>query len=1399
MRTSRHSRPAARRISARLAAFTAAAVAVMAAGLPVAQAATDAAQATRGAAAAATHPGVEQVCSTPEKGDFGCMALRRTDIKAAKGVQPMATTPSGFGAADLQSAYNLPANGGAGQTIAIVDAYDDPTAEADLAVYRQQYGLPPCTTANGCFKKIDQRGGTNYPAPDSGWAGEISLDLDMVSAAAPNANILLVEADSASFANIAAAVDQAVAQGAKYVSNSYGTGYTSTPGSGEDPSETTDLDPHYNHPGVAMVASSGDDDYGVSYPAVSQFVTAVGGTALKQDTTTARGWSESVWHNSYGGPGSGCSLYEPKPAFQKDTGCAMRTVADVSAVADPVTGVSVYQTYGGSGWAVYGGTSASAPIIAGVYAVAGTPAAGSYPNSYPYENPSALNDVTAGANGSCNPAYLCTAGPGYDGPTGLGTPNGTAAFRSGPHGEVSGSVTDSSGKALAGASVVAGDYRATTDAQGHYSLTVPPGTYDVTAAAYGYRTKTTTGVTVVEDGTVKADFALAAVARQTVSGKVTDGSGHGWPLYAKIAVEGMPGAPVFTDPYTGAYSVDLPQGESYTLHFTAVYPGYKEVTKQVTVGDSAQSLNLAVPVDAQAATAAGYAVKLTGPTEPFDSTTAAPDGWSVVNADGTTGGWDFGDPGKRGNHTGGSGGFAMADSDHYGSGKKQDSSLISPVFDLTGNSSPQLSFDTDYKSYSGQTGTVDVTTDGGATWTNVWTRTTTLTGPSHVEVPLAAYAGKSGVQLRFHFTATWGYWWALDNVFVGKRAYEPVTGGLVAGTVTDANTGEGIVGATVVNADAAQDKAVTAATPDDPTLGGGFYWMFTTKTGSHAFTASKSRYTDLAKTVDVAADSTTRAAFNLKAGKLVVTPGSVDKTLDWGAKATQNLTVKNTGGAPATLALDEQPGGFTMKSTGGAPLNLVKGSYSPLSAAKTDGSGKKEPAAVANAAGDAWQPVANLPTTVQDNAVAADGGKVYSAFGYTGSADTNALYAYDPVSGSWSKLASATDTREAPARGFIGGKLYAVGGWGASGDPDAKLEVYDPASNTWTTKASSPKPYAGSGSAVLGGKLYVVGGCTANACGTKDVTVYDPSSDSWSQIASYPESISWEACGGIAGKLYCAGGTTDAGSVKHAYVYDPGADSWSAVADLPIDLWGSASSVGNGQLLVAAGVTSNSTAITNQGFAFDPGTGGWTALPNANNSVYRSGGATGFYKVGGNPGGSFTPPVATVEVLPGYEQGGGSTDVSWLSTSQQKVTLQPGASTTITVSLDASVDEVTQPGAYTAALTVQTDTPYAGVPVDVKMRVSPPKDWGKYTGTVLGADGKGGTAPLAGATVQINAATVSYTLRTGKDGTYALWFDSRLNPVTVIVSKDGYQPVTTTVKIKKGETTTGDFTLKKSS
>ncbi|SFF25006.1 hypothetical protein SAMN05216251_11097 [Actinacidiphila alni] len=374
-----------------------------------------------------------RACATPARaGEMACKALRVTSgtVHAARTatVTPdaaTAATPSGYGPSDLLAAYGLTsaaASKGAGETIAIVDAYDDPNAAKDLASYRSYYGLPACTVANGCFKKVSQTGSTtSLPSADSGWAEEISLDLDMASALCPKCNILLVEAKSASMANLGKSVNEAVSLGAKFVSNSYG---------GSESSSDSSYDSSYfNHPGVAITVSAGDSGYGAEYPAASKYVTAVGGTALKKSSTT-RGWTETVWStSSTEGTGSGCSAYDAKQSWQKDTGCAKRTIADVSAVADPATGVAVYDSYGvTAGWYTFGGTSVASPVIAGVYALAGTPSAGSYPTSFPYAHTSALNDVTSGSNGSCGGSYLCTGKAGYDGPTGLGTPIGTTAF-----------------------------------------------------------------------------------------------------------------------------------------------------------------------------------------------------------------------------------------------------------------------------------------------------------------------------------------------------------------------------------------------------------------------------------------------------------------------------------------------------------------------------------------------------------------------------------------------------------------------------------------------------------------------------------------------------------------------------------------------------------------------------------------------------------------------------------------------------------------------------------------------------------------------------------------------------------------------------------------------------------
>lgn len=360
-----------------------------------------------------------RVCpATTAPGVASCHARVVTDSKGLLPSRPVATPnalPSGLGPSDLRAAYNVPTSSASRRTIAIVDAYGYTNAEAHLAVYRSTFGLPACTTANGCFAKYNQNGVRgSYPRQNLGWAQETALDLDMASAICPDCRIILVQANSASLADLAAAVNTAAALGAYVISNSYGGSETGS----------TSFESAYNHSGIAITVSTGDSGFGVQFPASSNHVVAVGGTSLRRDGS-ARGWNETAWS----GAGSGCSTLYAKPSWQTDTGCARRTAADVSAVADPATGVAVYgptTNLSSAGWQVYGGTSASAPIIAAIFASDGSNSY-AYPAQGIYVNRAYLNDVISGSNGSCG-SYLCNAVPGFDGPTGLGTPNGLTAF-----------------------------------------------------------------------------------------------------------------------------------------------------------------------------------------------------------------------------------------------------------------------------------------------------------------------------------------------------------------------------------------------------------------------------------------------------------------------------------------------------------------------------------------------------------------------------------------------------------------------------------------------------------------------------------------------------------------------------------------------------------------------------------------------------------------------------------------------------------------------------------------------------------------------------------------------------------------------------------------------------------
>ena len=412
-----------RRASAIAACLSAVVLTLTAAGT-AAQATTSASAATTPAAAPASYQHACAVTAAP--GYATCLALRDTVLAAD--ARPATAEPGAYGPADLQSAYGLTAasaSQGSGEAVAIVDAYNDPDAQADLSAYRSYYGLPATTITvlneSGAAAPLPANAGT------SGWDLEESLDLDMVSAICPLCHIDLLEANSTSVADLGAAVQTAATlPGVVAVSNSYG---------GPESAAETEYDSDYDHPGVAVTVSAGDSGFGVEYPAASPWVTAVGGTSL-EPSGDARGWTESVWGDGTegtdgDGSGSGCSAYEPRASWQgtvSDPLCSKRTVADVAADADPATGVCIYDSYSLGGWQCgWGGTSEASPIIAATYALAGLPAAGSYPASYPYARPADLYEVTTGSNGDCG-TYLCNGGTGYNGPTGLGTPDGLRAF-----------------------------------------------------------------------------------------------------------------------------------------------------------------------------------------------------------------------------------------------------------------------------------------------------------------------------------------------------------------------------------------------------------------------------------------------------------------------------------------------------------------------------------------------------------------------------------------------------------------------------------------------------------------------------------------------------------------------------------------------------------------------------------------------------------------------------------------------------------------------------------------------------------------------------------------------------------------------------------------------------------
>ncbi|MFD2796572.1 S8 family serine peptidase [Promicromonospora vindobonensis] len=498
------------------------------------------------------------------------------------------------------------------------------------------------------------------------------------------------------------------------------------------------------------------------------------------------------------------------------------------------------------------------------------------------------------------------------------------------YGFLAGTVTGPDGEPVGGVRVTSGDRSDTTDAEGTYRLGLEEGSHEVSFSVFGYLDGSGQA-DVVEGETTTLDVTLEVAPTTTVSGTVTDGSGHGWPLDAQVSVQGAPSSvTAWTDPFTGEYSFEVPQSSTHTLVVRPSVTGYGTFTQEVEVGTEPVEADPAPPV-LDECTAPGYALTGAGAgVEEFESG-SVPEGWTVEDLAGTEQVWTFDDAFEASNMTGGEGLFAEVNSDGYGEDGAQDTTLTSPSYDLTGLDAPLLTFDQSYGAWE-DFADVDLSVDGGETWETVLHQTSDAVGRTLVTLPGAS--GESDVRIRFHYgDAVFGLWWQVDNVSVG--ACEPVDGGLVAGFVNDLNTGDGVNGATVT---AGADRSTRSTDPENPGVGAGYYSLFTIETGEQQVGYAAKDYTAAESAVTVVADTVTRQDVELAAPLLTVSPSELSREVRLGGTRSGSFTVTNEGTAPSDVEVAPASSDFEILGSASGS-SVIKGATEDVTEVSTVSSG----------------------------------------------------------------------------------------------------------------------------------------------------------------------------------------------------------------------------------------------------------------------------------------------------------------------------------------------------------------------------------------------------------------------------------------------------------------------------